>query len=56
MWMWITAFGRMLKTLFLEMWRKGKFQPQNMPMYIPEKNETKAKHTITFRASNSVNG
>ena len=28
--------------------------PQKVPMDISEKNETKAMHRITFRASNSV--
>ena len=41
--------------LFLEKWAKGKFQPQKVPMNISERNEAKAMHRITFRASNSVN-
>ena len=31
-------------------------QPQKVAMDISEKNETKARYRITFRASNSVNG
>ena len=35
--------------MFLEKWKKGKFQLQKVPMDISEKNETKALHRITFR-------
>ena len=42
--------------MFLEKWKKGKSQPQKVPMGILEKNETTAMHKITFRASNNVNG
>ena len=31
-------------------------QPHKVAMDISEKNETKARYRITFRASNSVNG
>ena len=33
---------------------KSKFQPQNVPMDISEKNETKAMHKITFRGHQIV--
>ena len=36
---------------FMKSWKKA-----NVPMNISEKNETKAKHIITFKTSNSVNG
>ena len=42
--------------MLLENWEKGKFQSQNLPMNISQKNETEAMHKITFRASKSVNG
>ena len=38
-----------------EKWKNDTFQPQKLPINISEKNETKATHRITFRASNSVN-
>ena len=41
---------------FLKSGKKDKFQPQKVYMNISEKNETKAMHWITFRASNRVNG
>ena len=42
--------------MLLGNWEKGKFQSQNLPMNISQKNETEAMHKITFRASNSVSG
>ena len=41
---------------FLTNGGKNKFQLQKVLMGISEKNEIKAMHKITFRASNSVNG
>ena len=35
--------------------KKCKFQPQQLPMDISEKNETKIMHSITFKASSTVN-
>ena len=37
-------------------WGKGKFEFQKVLMNISKKNETKAMHNITFKASNGVNG
>ena len=40
--------------MFLEKWKKDKFQPQKVPTNISEKNQTTAMYRKTFMASYSV--
>ena len=40
--------------LFVENWRKCKFQPEKILVDISDENETEVMHRIIFRASNNV--
>ena len=52
----ITMIGYGGFPLFLQKWRKFKFQSQNVPLDISEKNETEVMPKVIFRTSSNVNG